>query len=185
MIRSHNGKTPKIAVSAYIDPNAVVIGDVEIGERSSVWPNVSIRADINTMRIGDETNIQENSVLHSDEGFPLTIGDRVTVGHAVALHGCTIEDDVVVGIGAIILNGAKVGKGAAIAAGALVTEGTEIFPGTLVMGVPAKPRREVSEIEQERFRAGWIHYVERGQISKREAAQSNEPQETGPKETNK
>jgi len=177
MIRSHRGKTPKIAVSAYIDPSAVVIGDVEIGERSSVWPNVSIRADINAMRIGEETNIQENCVLHSDEGFPLTIGDRVTVGHAVVLHGCTIEDDVVVGIGAIILNGAKVGKGAAIAAGALVTEGMEIFPRMLVMGVPAKPRREVSEAEQERFREGWKHYVERGQIYKREVAQEAKAKE--------
>lgn len=183
MIRSHRGKTPKIAVSAYIDPSAVVIGDVEIGERSSVWPNVSIRADINAMHIGEETNIQENSVLHSDEGFPLTIGDRVTVGHGVMLHGCTLEDDVVVGIGAIVLNGAKVGKGAAIAAGALVTEGMEIFPGTLVMGVPAKPRREVNEIERGRFREGCKHYVDRGQICKRETAQDAESKDTRPGET--
>src|SRR5579862_6686061 len=112
MIRSHLGKTPKIAVSAYIDPSAVVIGDVEIGERASVWPNVTIRGDVNPMRVGVDSNIQDNSVLHSDDGFPLTIGDRVTVGHAVVLHGCTVEDDVVVGIGATILNGAKIGKGA-------------------------------------------------------------------------
>ncbi|HEV2200878.1 MAG TPA: gamma carbonic anhydrase family protein [Bryobacteraceae bacterium] len=177
MIRSHRGKTPKIAVSAYIDPSATVIGDVEIGERSSVWPSVSIRADINAMHIGEETNIQENSVLHSDEGFPLTIGDRVTVGHGVMLHGCTLEDDVVVGIGAIVLNGAKVGKGAAIAAAALVTEGMEIFPGTLVMGVPAKPRREVTETERERFHEGWKHYVDRGQICKREIAADVEAEE--------
>lgn len=163
MIRTHRGKAPKIAVSAYIDPSAVVIGEVEIGERASVWPNVTIRGDVNLMHIGRETNIQDNSVLHSDDGFPLTIGDRVTAGHAVVLHGCTIEDDVVIGIGATVLNGAKVGKGAVIAAGSLVTEGMEVPPDTLVMGVPAKPRRTVNETEQKRFREGCQHYVERGQ----------------------
>ena len=124
MIRTYRGKTPKIAVSAYIDPSAVVIGDVEIGERVSVWPNVTIRGDVNTMRIGVDTNIQDNSVLHSDDGFPLTIGDRVTVGHAVVLHGCTVEDDVVVGIGATVLNGAKIGKGAVVAARIAGTRGS-------------------------------------------------------------
>jgi carbonic anhydrase/acetyltransferase-like protein (isoleucine patch superfamily) len=168
MIRSHSGKTPKIAVSAYIDPCAVVIGEVEIGERSSVWPNVTIRGDVNAMHIGAETNIQDNSVLHSDDGFPLIVGDRVTVGHAVVLHGCVIEDEVVVGIGAVVLNGARVGKGAVVAAGSLVTEGMEIFAGTLAMGVPAKPRRAVSETEQARFREGCMHYVEKAQIYKRE-----------------
>jgi gamma-carbonic anhydrase len=169
MIRSYSGKTPKIALSAYLDPSAVVIGDVEIGERSSVWPNVTIRGDVNAMRIGADTNIQDNSVLHSDDGFPLTIGDRVTVGHAVVLHGCTIADDVVVGIGAIVLNGAKVGAGAVVAAGSLVTEGMEIGPGMLAMGVPAKARRAVSETEQKRFREGCLHYVEKAQVYKREA----------------
>jgi gamma-carbonic anhydrase len=171
MIRSHRGKTPKIAVSAYIDPSAVVIGDVEIGERASVWPNVTIRGDVNTMRIGADTNIQDNSVLHSDDGFPLTIGDRVTAGHAVVLHGCTIEDDVVVGIGSTILNGAKIGKGAVVAAGSVVPEGVEVAPGMLVMGIPAKPRRPVNEIEQKRFREGCMHYVEKARIYKREAGE--------------
>jgi len=169
MIRSHRGKTPTIAVSAYIDPSAVVIGDVEIGERSSVWPNVTIRGDVNTMRIGVDTNIQDNSVLHSDDGFPLVIGDRVTAGHSVVLHGCTIEDDVVVGIGSTILNGAKIGKAAVIAAGSVVPEGVEVAPGMLVMGIPAKPRRPVNEIEQKRFREGCMHYVERAQIYKKES----------------
>ena len=171
MIRSHRGKTPKIAVSAYIDPSAVVIGDVEIGERSSVWPNVTIRGDVNTMHIGVDSNIQDNSVLHSDDGFPLTIGDRVTVGHAVVLHGCTVEDDVVVGIGATILNGAKVGRGAVVAAGSLVPEGVEIAAGMLAMGVPAKPRRPVSELEQKRFGEGGTHYVERARTYKQEHPQ--------------
>jgi len=170
MIRTHRGKTPKIAVSAYIDASAVVIGEVEIGERASVWPNVTIRGDVNLMRIGNETNIQDNSVLHSDYGFPLTIGDRVTAGHAVVLHGCTIEDDVVIGIGATVLNGAKIGRGAVIAAGSLITEGMEVAADTLVMGVPAKARRPVSDVEQKRFREGCQHYVERGQEQLKAAA---------------
>ncbi len=170
MIRSHRGKTPKIAVSAYIDPSAVVIGDVEIGERASVWPNVTIRGDVNPMRIGADTNIQDNSVLHSDDGFPLTIGDRVTAGHAVVLHGCSIEDDAVIGIGSTILNGAKIGRGAVVAAGSVVPEGVEIAAGMLVMGIPAKPRRPVNETEQKRFREGCLHYVEKGQIYKRESS---------------
>ena len=161
MIRSFRGKSPFIADSAFIDPSAEVIGDVEIGERSSVWPQVTIRADINHMHIGAETNIQDNSVLHADYGFPLTIGDRVTVGHSAVLHGCTIEDDVLVGIGAMVLNGAKVGKGAVVASGALVTEGTEIPAGTLVMGSPAKPRRPVSAEERARFAEAGQHYVDR------------------------
>lgn len=160
MIRPLKGKTPQIADSAYIDPTALVIGDVGIGARSSVWPHVTIRGDVNHMHIGSETNIQDNSVLHSDYGFPLTIGDRVTVGHAVVLHGCTVEDDVVVGIGAIVLNGARVGQGAVIAAGSLVTEGMEVPADTLVMGAPAKPRRAVSPEERTRFREGNQHYVE-------------------------
>jgi len=160
MIRPIRGKSPQIAGSAFIDPTALVIGDVEIGERSSVWPHVTIRGDVNHMHIGSETNIQDNSVLHSDYGFPLSIGDRVTVGHAVVLHGCTVEDDVVVGIGAIVLNGARVGKGAVVAAGSLITEGMEVPAGALVMGAPAKPRRTVSDEERVRFREGNQHYVE-------------------------
>jgi carbonic anhydrase/acetyltransferase-like protein (isoleucine patch superfamily) len=170
MIRTLRGSTPQIADSAFVDPTALVIGDVSVGERSSVWPHVTIRGDVNHMRIGAETNIQDNSVLHSDHGFPLTIGDRVTVGHAVVLHGCTVEDDVVVGIGAIVLNGAKVGKGAVIAAGSLVPEGMEVPPDTLMMGAPAKPRRAVSPEERVRFREGNQHYVEGAAVMK-EASQ--------------
>src|SRR5260370_11337150 len=139
MIRSFRGNAPKVALSAYIDPSAQIIGDVTIGERSSVWPNASVRGDIGPIRIGSETSIQDNCALHLDEDFPLTIGDRVTVGHSVTLHGCTIEDETLIGIGAIILNGACVRKGSVVAAGALVAEGVEAPPNTPVMGVPAKP----------------------------------------------
>src|SRR6266849_6832156 len=125
MIRSFRGTAPRIAASAYIDPSAQIIGEVVIGERSSVWPNTSIRGDTGLITIGSESNIQDNSSLHLDAGVPLTIGDRVTVGHGVMLHGCTIEDDALIGIGAIVLNGARIGSGSLVAAGALVPEGMQ------------------------------------------------------------
>jgi carbonic anhydrase/acetyltransferase-like protein (isoleucine patch superfamily) len=161
MIRPYRGVYPTIAASAYIDSAAVVIGDVVIGERSSVWPCAVVRGDVNLIRIGEETNIQDNSVLHVETDlFPLHIGNRVTVGHNVVLHGCTVEDECVIGIGAIVLNGAKIGKGSIVAAGALVTEGMEVPPGSMVMGMPAKVRRTVTPEEQERFRLNAKHYVE-------------------------
>src|SRR5580704_14989873 len=164
MIRTYRGIAPKVALSAYIDPSAQVIGEVTIGERSSVWPNASLRGDTGPIRVGSETSIQDNCVLHMDTGFPLTVGDRVTVGHSVTLHGCTIEDDTLIGIGSTILNGARIGKGAVVAAGSLVPENMEVPPATLVMGVPAKPRRVVSAEEQARFREGVKHYVEKSQL---------------------
>ena len=161
MIRAYRGVVPKIAASAYIDPSAQVIGDVVVGERSSIWPNVTARGDVNSIRIGDETSIQDNSVLHCDAGlYPLNIGSRVTVGHLAMLHGCTIEDDCLIGIGAIILNGAKIGSGSVIAAGAVVPEGMQVPPQSMVMGVPAKIKRPVTPEEQERFRQNAKHYVE-------------------------
>jgi carbonic anhydrase/acetyltransferase-like protein (isoleucine patch superfamily) len=159
MIRSFRGITPSIAVSAYVDQSAVVIGDVSIGAHSSVWPNVTIRADVDHIHIGAETSIQDGTVLHCDEGVPLTIGDRVTVGHSAMLHGCTIEDDALIGIGAIVLNKATIGKGAVLAAGSLVPEGAEVPPGMLALGVPAKPKRPVTAEEQSRFGASVEHYV--------------------------
>lgn len=169
MIRSLRGIAPRIAASAYIDPSAQIIGNVIIGERSSVWPNTTVRGDNDLIRIGSDTNIQDNSALHLDEGVPLTIGDRVTVGHCVMLHGCTIEDDVLIGIGAIVLNRARIGKGAVVAAGALVPEGMEVPPATMVMGVPAKPRRAVTAEEHERFQHGVEHYIEKGRIYREES----------------
>ncbi len=171
MIRAYRGIVPKIAASAYIDPSAQVIGDVAVGERSSIWPNVTARGDVNSIRIGEESNIQDNSVLHCDAGlFPLNIGNRVTVGHLAMLHGCTIEDDCLIGIGAIVLNGAKIGKGSVIAAGAVVPEGAEVPPLSMVMGVPAKVKRQVTEEERERFRQNAQHYVEATQIYRNEPA---------------
>ena len=165
MIRVYRGIQPRIAASAYIDPSAQVIGDVVVGERASIWPNVTARGDVNSIHIGDESNIQDNCVLHCDAGlFPLEIGSRVTVGHLAMLHGCTIEDDCLIGIGAIVLNGAKIGKGSVIAAGAVVPEGAEIPPRSMVMGVPAKVKRELTPEERERFRQNAKHYVESARI---------------------
>lgn len=171
MIRAYRGVVPKIAASAYIDPSAQVIGDVVAGERSSIWPNVTVRGDVNSIRIGDETNIQDNSVLHCDAGlFPLHIGNRVTVGHLAMLHGCTIEDDCLIGIGAVILNGAKIGAGSVVAAGAVVPEGFQAPEGSMLMGVPAKVKRQVTEEERERFRLNAQYYVEAAQIYSEEPA---------------
>ncbi len=151
---------PRIAQSAYIDSSAQVIGDVVIGEHSSIWLNVSIRGDVNYIRIGDETSIQDNTVLHVDHDlYPCLVGNRVTVGHRVVLHGCEVGDDVLIGIGAVVLNGAKIGTGAVVAAGALVPESMEVPAGMVVMGMPARVRREVTAEERERFRNNCNNYV--------------------------
>ena len=169
MLRPYRGVLPRIADSAYIDPSAQIIGDVIIGEQSSVWPNVTIRGDVNHIRIGAETSIQDNSVLHVDHMvYPCIVGDRVTVGHSVVLHGCVIEDDALIGMGAIVLNGARIGCGAVVAAGALVPEEMEVPPGTLVMGAPAKPRRQVTAEEQARFRKNCRNYVALSAVYKEE-----------------
>ena len=145
-IRPYRGKWPQIAASAYIDRAAVVIGDVVIGENSSVWPMCVVRGDVHFIRIGNRTNIQDGSVLHvMKEQYPLVLGDDVTVGHAVTLHGCTIESNVLVGMRVTILNGAVIGTGSIIAAGALITERTVIPPDSLVMGSPGKVKRPVTE----------------------------------------
>ena len=171
MIRAYRGIVPKIAASAYIDQSAQVIGDVVVGERSSIWPNVTARGDVNAIRIGDESNIQDNSVLHCDAGrFPLHIGNRVTVGHMVMLHGCTIEDECLIGIAAVVLNGARIGKGSVVAAGAVVPEGAEIPPLSMVMGVPAKVKRAVTDEERERFRLNTDRYVEAARVYRDEPA---------------
>ncbi len=169
MLRPFRGAVPQIAASAYIDPSAQVIGNVMVGERSSVWPNVTVRGDTNTIRIGEETSIQDNSVLHCDPGpFALNIGSRVTVGHQAMLHGCTIGDECLIGIGAIVLNGANIGQGSVIAAGAVVAEGMQIPEYSMVMGVPGKVKREITPQERERFRLNAQHYVEAARIYREE-----------------
>jgi carbonic anhydrase/acetyltransferase-like protein (isoleucine patch superfamily) len=152
MIRAHGGRHPRIAASAYVDPSAQVIGDVELGERSSIWCNATIRGDVHRIRIGEETNIQDNCVLHGQrDEWPVILGDRVSVGHGAVLHGCVVEDECLIGIGAVVLNGARIGHGSIVAAGALVPEGMQVPPESVVMGSPAKVRRAVKPGERERF----------------------------------
>jgi carbonic anhydrase/acetyltransferase-like protein (isoleucine patch superfamily) len=161
LIRSYRGRMPQIAATAYVDPAAVVIGDVALGEHSSVWPGTVIRGDVHFIRIGARTNIQDGSVLHvmKDE-FPLVIGDGVTVGHGCVLHGCTIESRCLIGMGSILLNGAKIGAGSIIAAGTLVPEGTVVPPGSLFMGHPGKFRRACTAEDQQAIDAYAARYVE-------------------------
>ena len=164
MIRSYTEHAPQVAASAYVDAQAVVIGDVTIGEQSSLWPCVVVRGDVNFIRIGARTNVQDGSVLHvmRDE-WPLILGDGVTVGHGCVLHGCTIESRCLIGMGSIILNGAKVGAGTIIAAGTLVPEGTVVPPGSLFMGHPGKFRRALTAKDLEsidQYAARYVEYAE-------------------------
>ncbi|MBK9171309.1 MAG: gamma carbonic anhydrase family protein [Bryobacterales bacterium] len=164
MLRTYRGVAPKVAGSAYVDPSAQVIGDVTIGERSSIWPNTTVRGDVHWIRIGDESNVQDNCCLHVQRNeYPLTLGNRVSVGHSVTLHGCVVEDECLVGIGAIVLNGARIGSGSIVAARALVTERTEVPPGSVVMGAPARVVRQVTESDRELIRRtseNYVHYRE-------------------------
>ncbi len=171
MIRSYRGRMPKVPASAYIDPDCVIIGDVTIGELSSVWPGVVIRGDVNWIRIGSRTNIQDGSVLHvMKDTHPLVLGDQVTIGHGVILHGCTIESRVLIGMGSILLNGAKIGAGSIIAAGTLVPEGTVVPPGSLFMGHPGKFRRALTDEDQASIEAYAQRYVEYSETYKGEVA---------------
>src|ERR1700752_711455 len=171
MIRSHRGRMPKIDASAYIDPQAVVIGDVTIGEFSSVWLCTVIRGDVHWIRIGKRTNIQDGCVLHvMKDTHPLILGDAVTIGHGVVLHGCTIESRCLIGMGSIILNGAKIGTGSIVAAGTLVPEGTEVPPGSLFMGHPGKFRRALTDADQDSIDNYAQRYVEYKESYKQETS---------------
>ncbi len=146
MLRPYRGRLPVVHPTAYVDASAQVIGDVDIGADSSVWMNAVVRGDVNTIRIGDRSNIQDGTVVHvMHETHPTRIGDDVTIGHAAVVHGCTIGSRVLIGMGATILNGAVVGEDSIVAAGSLVTEGAVIPPRSLVMGSPAKVRRTLSD----------------------------------------
>jgi carbonic anhydrase/acetyltransferase-like protein (isoleucine patch superfamily) len=169
MIRSYRGRTPKIPASAYIDPDAVIIGDVTIGEFSSVWPSVVIRGDVNWIRIGARTNIQDGSVLHvMKDTHPLVLGDEVTVGHGAILHGCTIESRVLIGMGSIVLNGAKIGTGSIISAGTLIPEDTVVPPASLFMGHPGKFRRAVTPEDLESVKGYAARYMQYAETYKAE-----------------
>jgi carbonic anhydrase/acetyltransferase-like protein (isoleucine patch superfamily) len=152
--------------TAFIAQGAIVLGDVQIGRGSSVWFNSVLRGDTDRIAIGAETNIQDLSMIHADPGAPCVVGNRVTVGHRVILHGCVVEDDSLIGMGAVVLNGVRIGRGSVIGAGALVLENTEVPPGSLVLGFPAKVVRQVDASMQARIEHGWRHYVEKAQRHK-------------------
>jgi carbonic anhydrase/acetyltransferase-like protein (isoleucine patch superfamily) len=149
MISDHDGKSPQIHPTAWVAPNATVVGDVTIGHDVGVWYSAVARADTESITIGERTNLQDGCVLHADPGYPLVVGNGVSVGHGVILHGCRIGDNVMVGMGAIIMNGATIGDGSLIGAGTLIPENTTIPSGVLVLGSPGKVRRELAEAETE------------------------------------
>lgn len=159
-IYSLDGHSPQMHEDTWVAPDANLIGKVVMEEGSSVWFGATIRADHEEIRIGRGSNVQENCVMHIDRGFPLTIGENCTIGHKVMLHGCTIGDNSLVGMGATILNGAKIGKNCLIGAGALIPENKEIPDNSLVMGAPGKVVREIDEKNAARIRSGAIHYQE-------------------------
>lgn len=150
MIRSFRGVTPIVPETCYVDQSAQIIGDVELGEHASVWMNAVLRGDVHAIRVGHYSNVQDSSVLHGmKEKFGVLVGDYVTVGHSVTLHGCTIENRCLIGMGSIVLNGARIGAGSIIAAGTLIPEGTVVEPNSLWMGSPGKFRRHLEAKDQE------------------------------------
>lgn len=157
---SLDGATPQIATDAWVAPDANLIGKIVLGARASVWFGSTLRGDNEEIRIGAGSNVQENTVMHTDMGFPLQIGENCTIGHKVMLHGCTIGDNSLIGMGATILNGARIGRNCLIGACALITEGKEIPDGSLVMGSPGKVVRELDAAAIERLTWSAVHYQE-------------------------
>jgi carbonic anhydrase/acetyltransferase-like protein (isoleucine patch superfamily) len=152
-LHSYGEFHPAVDESVFVAPGAKIVGRVKIGAQSSVWYNSVIRGDADQVVIGSGTNIQDNCTLHADKGFPLVMGNRISVGHNCVLHGCTVEDDALVGIGAIVLNGARIGAGSVVGAGSLVVQGMDVPPGHLVMGVPAKVIRPIGADKARHYRA--------------------------------
>jgi carbonic anhydrase/acetyltransferase-like protein (isoleucine patch superfamily) len=157
---------PEIDASAFVADSANLIGKVTVEANASVWFGVTIRGDNERITIGENSNIQEGTVMHTDMGFPLTVGKNVTVGHQAMLHGCTIGDGALIGIQAVVLNGARIGKGCLVGAGALVTEGKEFPDNSLILGSPAKVVRTLTEEDLQRLAGNAASYVERGQLFK-------------------
>jgi carbonic anhydrase/acetyltransferase-like protein (isoleucine patch superfamily) len=160
MLRPYRGVVPTVDPTAYVDLSAQVIGDVHIGAESSVWMNVVIRGDVHWIRIGARTNVQDGTVVHVQGGtHPTTIGDEVTIGHGAIVHGCSIEDRCLIGMGAILLNGVQVGSESIVAAGSLVPEGFVVPPRSLVMGSPARVRRALTDADAAAIRVYAANYV--------------------------
>ena len=151
-------RMPEVHPDAWLAPLSVVSGSVTIGAGSSIWYGASVRGDCATITFGERSNLQDNAVIHADPGSPAVVGDDVSIGHAAVLHGCTVGDGTVIGMGAVVLNGAVIGTGSMVAAGAVVLEGTQVPPGSLVAGVPAKVRRELTDEERAGLRESIGHY---------------------------
>ena len=164
MIRSYQGRLPQIPASCYVDLSAQLIGDVTLGEHSSVWMNAVLRGDVHFIRVGANSNVQDCAALHGQRNlYPVIVGDWVTIGHNATVHGCVVEDAVLVGIGSVILNGCRIGEGSIIAAGAVVPEGTVVPPRTLWAGVPAKLRRELGDKDRAlilQYAKNYLDYTE-------------------------
>jgi len=172
MVLSLGSSTPRIAATAFVAESADIIGDVEIGENSSIWFQAVLRGDVAPIRVGASTNIQDATIVHGFQGVPVTIGDWVTVGHRAVLHACTVENHCLIGIGAIVLNNARVGEGSIVAAGALVVEDTIIPPNSLYLGAPARLKRQLTEDDRtfiDLHAAHYLHYRERYLSQKKSA----------------
>jgi carbonic anhydrase/acetyltransferase-like protein (isoleucine patch superfamily) len=157
----HGDTSPKVAPSAWIAPGAYVIGDVSLGDESSVWYGAVLRGDTEPIQIGDRTNVQDGCILHADPGYPAVVGEGCVLGHNAVVHGCEVGNNCLVGMSATILNGAKIGDGSIVAAGAVVPEGREFPPRSLIVGVPAKRAGDVADKQAADIERGANHYVER------------------------
>jgi carbonic anhydrase/acetyltransferase-like protein (isoleucine patch superfamily) len=164
VIKPFRGRTPQLGAEAWVAETAMVIGDVVLGPRANIWYGAVIRGDVEKIRIGADSNVQDNSVIHVDSsGFSTVVGERVTVGHRVVLHGCKIGDGALIGIGAIVMNGAEIGEGALVGAGALVPQGSKIPAGMLAVGAPARVKRPLTDEEKQALRESATHYVQLAQ----------------------
>ncbi|MFF5445362.1 gamma carbonic anhydrase family protein [Streptomyces sp. NPDC012888] len=160
LVAGVGGRSPQIHSGAFLAPTSVVVGDVTLGAGSSVWYSAVLRGDCGPITLGADSNVQDNCTVHVDPGFPVSIGERVSIGHNAVVHGCTVEDDCLIGMGATVLNGAVIGAGSLVAAQALVPQGMVVPPGSLVAGVPAKVRRELTQEEREGIRLNAAMYSE-------------------------
>lgn len=161
MIRAYDGRHPVRGENVFIAENAHIIGDVRLADGVSIWFGAVLRGDIEPIIVGVDSNVQDGAIVHTDEGYPAHIGDRVTVGHAAVIHGSVVEEDALIGMGATLLSGSRIGAGAVVAAGALVPEGATIPAGVLAMGVPARVVRPLTDDEKQRVTAGMQNYRQR------------------------
>ncbi|WP_328429157.1 gamma carbonic anhydrase family protein [Streptomyces sp. NBC_00443] len=168
LVMGIGGREPKIDETAFVAPTSSVIGDVTLEAGASVWYGAVVRGDVERISVGAESNVQDNCTLHADPGFPVTIGARVSVGHNAVVHGATVEDDCLIGMGATVLNGAVIGAGSLVAAQALVPQGMQVPPGSLVAGVPAKVKRELTEEERQGVTLNGTMYAELAKAHQKE-----------------